>query len=174
MKKVKDTPSFTIRWTVVALAVLSLTVMVSAASALEPKRASDIVTLHSTWDVSNCTGNRLSFVESFADGTTGDSPFRVPRGKVLVVTSTQLTVVSGPPFFSVGFKVFREGPRDENTAFLALVPTDSAGIGTRDVTLSPGFVVEPGVRLCAQNELVFLYGFLANDKTKGRWRRRPR
>ncbi len=166
MKKVKDTPFSAIRWFVVTLVFLSLTVMVSAASALEPKKASDIVTLESAPD-GDCT-NGIGFVELFPNGTTGE-PFRVPRGKVLVVTSMQLVVASGPSSGSVGFKLFREErPSVFNTPFLGLVVTDGDGDGTRDMTLSPGFVVEHGINLCAQNHFVILYGFLAKDKHRHR------
>jgi hypothetical protein len=139
--------------------------MVSAASALEPKKASDIVTLESAPD-GDCT-NGLGFVELFPNGTKGDIPFRVPRGKVLVVTSMQLVVTQPTPF--LGFKLFREGPGDEkNEPFIGLVVVDSSGIGSRDVIISPGFVVEHGINLCTQNHFVILYGFLAKDRDKHR------
>ncbi len=166
MKKVKDTPFSAIRWFVVTLVFLSLTVMVSAASALEPKKASDIVTLESAPD-GDCT-NGIGFVELFPNGTTGE-PFRVPRGKVLVVTSMQLAVTQQTDF--LGFKLFREeSPPSSvfNTPFIGLVVVDSSEIGSRNVIISPGFVVEHGINLCAQNHFVILYGFLAKDRDKHR------
>ncbi len=169
MKKVKDTPFSAIRWSVVTLVFLSLTVMVSAASALEPKKASDIVTLESNvFPDPTCEEGSFSFVELFPDGTTDSSRFSVPRGKVLVVTSIHLIVASGPVSESVGFKLFRESLSGFNTPFLGLVVTDGDGDGTRDMTLSPGFVVEHGINLCAQNPFVILYGFLAKDRDKHR------
>ncbi len=165
MKTWKDTPFSAIRWSVVTLVFLSLTVMVSAASALEPKKASDIVTLESVFD-GTCTSG-VAFVQLFPNGTRGDIPFRVPRGKVLVVTSVQLVVTEATEF--LGFKLFREErPSVFNTPFLGVVVVDSSGIGSRNVIISPGFVVEHGVRLCAQNPFVILYGFLAKDRHKHR------
>ena len=133
-----------------------------AASALEPKKASELVTLLPQDVCDGGNGFRLS-VRVSPDGSI--VPFSIPQGHVLVVTRWGF-VFNGGTGASTAASLLVEGASTSQLA-VTYLPLDSSGNGGATLELSA--VVGAGATLCSRGSGVnasgtFVEGFLTKAK----------
>jgi hypothetical protein len=151
---------------IIALAAVSAAAGPAGAAGVGPSRASDIVTLVSSG--ASCGGaNYFVDLRVNPDGTT--SPFEIPPGRVLVVTSAEWQG-SGLPNHFYSFVLYAG-----NTAIISGPGSQSNGQGqvAGTVVLPTGAVVGRDAELCTvlnsfevADTSVFprIHGFLTKDR----------
>jgi hypothetical protein len=126
------------------------------------------------------TGDPLQDIDFFRvlpDGTlspTGPTGFRVPKGKVMIITDVDWQYGSGPAGASQTFRVFIETlsqPGVRRRVFESTIQLDNSGNGGTSEAMTTGFVVSRKVRLAVDTipgggkiQHVLLRGYLAPDK----------
>jgi hypothetical protein len=114
--------------------------------------AEDLVTLELRNDVKGgCGEAKLDFVRLFPDGTSDAGVFRVPEGRVLIVTDVDWHYFNGPPGLVVVLSVLIENLADPTTrrrAFESAVRLGPDGVGGASEPMTTGFAVAPEARLC--------------------------
>ena len=146
------------------------------ARSLEPRTASDLVTLLGGAPATGgCTGvERPVDRRALADGSTG--PFTVPAGKVLVLTGVEWFSAGTGPGRSVVLTVLHRTPLGAQALFMSHALSTPAGVGyAGEQSAIPRVVVKPGVPLCVTERIdnqpaagslpgaVILHGFLTDD-----------
>ena len=121
----------------------------------------------------DCPGNvgfRL-FQEFFPDGTTSGltTPFSVPAGQVLVVTSVQVSMAAQLSSNIVFGLVRSRSVSATNIPVFSGVPIATNGTGSTNLTIPNGFVVPSGTDLCllvagVGSTTATVQGYLAKDK----------
>lgn len=113
----------------------------------------------------------LTFVRIRPDGSTDPSPpfFRVPSGKVLVVTDVDWQYAGGQPRQAVTFRIFIAGnalPR----VFESTIILNDSGEGGISESMTSGFVVASGSNFCVdvttdggQIQHVVIRGYLCRE-----------
>ena len=113
--------------------------------------ALDFVTLEMQSDVrGGCGEAKLEFVRTAPDGSAS-GPFRVPDGKILVVTDADWYYFSGQPQSLVALTIFVEDPADPKTrqrAAESALRLGPDGAGGANEHWTSGFPVTAGRRLC--------------------------
>jgi hypothetical protein len=142
-----------------------LLLLPSSAPALEPKRASDLVTLFATGE-GLCPIAGLSFgTRILSDGT--QVPFTIPPKHVLVITGFEF-VRDGVTAGQGTTGLVSQQPTGAVTASPLLQASGVAaanGFVSGSAVADPGIAVRPGAPLCVGGaDAAILRGFLAKDK----------
>ena len=119
----------------------------------------------------------LEFFRTLPDckvSPTGPTGFRVPKGKVLIITDVDWQYGSGQAGGSQTFRVFIESlsePDLQRRVFESTTHLDKSGNGGTSESMTTGFVVSRKVRLAVDTfpgggkiQHVLLRGYLALDK----------
>lgn len=99
-----------------------------------------------------CGPLKFEFVRTLPDGTAETDPYRVPDGRLLVVTDVDWHFVSGPPNQLQVFRLLVQNLGDGakiRRAFESAVQLNGFGIGGASEHMTTGFVVAPQARICA-------------------------
>ncbi|MGJ5819069.1 hypothetical protein [Paludibaculum fermentans] len=116
-------------------------------------KASNMVLLELTTGAKDgCGPLKFEFVRTLPDGTAETDAYRVPEGRVLVVTDVDWHFVSGPPNQLQVFRLLVQNLGDGakiRRAFESAVQLNGFGIGGASEHMTTGFVVAPQARICA-------------------------
>ena len=95
-----------------------------------------------------CTGGLTGFEEHKTDGTAGSSPFTVPAGNVLVVTSLQYLTTESANGVLVGVSLHRDEVAPETLVMTSGSISSGTGQSTSNETFPTGVVFGPGSEPC--------------------------
>jgi hypothetical protein len=147
-----------------ALALLLSALVPSPAPALEPSKASDLVTLVA-FITGTCPVAGFPFVTRIlADGTP--VPFTIPPKRVLVITGFEFTRSDATPGTTATALLSQQAPGEVAALLQADGVADASGSVAGSAFAAPGVAVRGGDKtLCiAGASAAVLRGFLAKDK----------
>jgi hypothetical protein len=96
---------------------------------------------------------RVEFTRTFPDATTGELPFRVPTGRLLVVTEVDWFYYDGAPGQSQVLRLLIESLQEagrKRKVLESIVQLGPAGSGGANVRMTSGFTVSSKARLCVE------------------------
>ena len=114
----------------------------------------DPVLLEMTMSVRNgCGAARIEFYRSYPDGTASAEPFRVPEGKLMVVTDVDWYYHTGNAGTTQILRLLVENLADatlRRRAFESLARLDAVGVGGASERMTTGFAISSKARLCLE------------------------
>ena len=99
-----------------------------------------------------CGPLKLDFVRSFPDGTAASEPFRVPPGRVLIVTDVDWHYYSGGPNLVQVLQLAVQNLGDAakvRRVFESSIRLNTAGVGGTSEHMTTGFALSSQARICA-------------------------
>jgi len=151
--------------------VSALSAAVGNLGTVGPRRASDIVTVTGASFLANClpqVAGGAKF-DTLAKGDGSETPFTIPSGKVLVVTSARILGFSGPASSNVQTRLFAVGNGQAAIFAVREAVTDGTGRVNILYDIPTGAVVASGAFVCVNDSAGMtlsgeLHGFLAPDE----------
>ena len=146
------------------VALVLLLLSPTAAPALEPSRASDLVTLIASETDCPIAGKAFD-TRVLADGS--QVPFTIPPKRVLVITGFEFLQSGAPPGAGTTALVTQQptGAALASPLLQAAAVADAGGFLAGSAFAAPGIAVRGTAALCGSNVVgAILHGFLAKDK----------
>ena len=100
-----------------------------------------------------CGEARLDFRRLFPDGTSSPEVFRIPEGRLLLVTDVDWHYSSGAPGLVQILALIVENRTDQakrHTSFESTIRLGSDGVGGTSEHLTTGFVISSSARICIE------------------------
>jgi hypothetical protein len=131
----------------------------------------DHVVLTRDYHVGGCGMLESEFFRIYPDGTKDSTPYRVPRGRLLVITDVDWWLANFIPPYSPGYSTYFDLALEHQVGALittfrvfkdTLIDDPQNRLG-RSVSMTTGFVVAPDTRICPNAQVP-----LTNDRDKQR------
>ena len=142
-------------WRAIAVAVTFVaTVSLWAGEVTRNVPPKDLVTLQMVAGADEgCGPARLEFRRVFPDGASASKVFRIPEGRLLVVTDVDWQYHSGAPGLVQILALVIENLAEtfkRHTAFESTIRLGSDGVGGISEHMTSGFVVSSSARICVE------------------------